>query len=645
MVAAAGVAAAAAVRSPLRRADALRIRRIGRSGESSPRPGSPKRRRREGGRCSVSGIAGIFHYDGRPATASELRALTNASKHRAIDGEDSWVCGSFGVAHQHARNTPESLHERQPLVSAAETVVCIDGRLDDREELPRPRSGASTGASDAELVLSTYERDGDRFASHLNGDFAVAVFDARRHQLLLARDVMAARPLYYCPIAGTVLFASEIKSLLAHPQVAARPDEDAIAQLMLDDWSDVHRTCFHGIFSVPPGAMAIVTRDGAVLREHWTFDPGRSVRYRSFAEYVEAFRELFERSVKRRLRSTHPIAVSVSGGVDSSAIFCQAAVLARRGAVSAPLQGITMTFPEGSSADEQQFIDDIESSCGVTVARVGASEVAAEIDCHAVVDRFEMPGMLGHSHRAVLERARAAGCRTMLDGFFGDQMLFTRAGYLVDLARKGRWLHVGDWRGRTSMYPSWFTGRLRQRALARHTRPIDYRASPVTYHAQELHGHVTAGHYLSQLHRQISAGQMYGVDVCYPFRDRDLVAFLMAIPGEIVNWRGVPKGLMREALKGVLAERIRTRQWKADLTRVGNQAAARGHETIARLLTRDCLSARLGFVDGVILEQSIAALAVSIAEDETATTRWQLEDAIGLEVWLQRFFGDRAANI
>jgi len=637
----------------------------------------------------VSGIAGIFHYDGRPATASELRALTNASKHRAIDGEDSWVCGSFGVAHQHARNTPESLHERQPLVSAAETVVCIDGRLDDREELPRPRSGASTGASDAELVLSTYERDGDRFASHLNGDFAVAVFDARRHQLLLARDVMAARPLYYCPIAGTVLFASEIKSLLAHPQVAARPDEDAIAQLMLDDWSDVHRTCFHGIFSVPPGAMAIVTRDGAVLREHWTFDPGRSVRYRSFAEYVEAFRELFERSVKRRLRSTHPIAVSVSGGVDSSAIFCQAAVLARRGAVSAPLQGITMTFPEGSSADEQQFIDDIESSCGVTVARVGASEVAAEIDCHAVVDRFEMPGMLGHSHRAVLERARAAGCRTMLDGFFGDQMLFTRAGYLVDLARKGRWLkvrgdlrefarwmtdadpayfrrefrrafvrslpprwlfralkrHVGDWRGRTSMYPSWFTGRLRQRALARHTRPIDYRASPVTYHAQELHGHVTAGHYLSQLHRQISAGQMYGVDVCYPFRDRDLVAFLMAIPGEIVNWRGVPKGLMREALKGVLAERIRTRRWKADLTRVGNQAAARGHETIARLLTRDCLSARLGFVDGVILEQSIAALAVSIAEDETATTRWQLEDAIGLEVWLQRFFGDRAANI
>lgn len=637
----------------------------------------------------MSGIAGIFHYDGRPAAASELRALTIASKHRAIDGEDSWICGSFAVAHQHNRSTPESLHERQPLVSAAETVVCIDGRLDDREELTRPTSGPSTGTSDAELVLSAYERNGDRFASHLNGDFAVAVFDARRLRLLLARDVMAARPLYYCPIAGTVLFASEIKSLLAHPRVAARPDEDAIAQLMLDDWSDVHRTCFHGIFSVPPGAMAVVTRDGVVLRELWAFDPARSVRYRSLAEYVEAFRELFERSMKRRLRSARPIAVSVSGGVDSSAIFCQAAVLARRGEVSAPLLGVTMTFPEGSGADEQEFIDDIESSYGVTVARVGAPEAAAEIDGRAVVDRFEMPGTLGRSHRAVLERARAAGCRTMLDGFFGDQMLFTRGGYLVDLARKGRWLkvrgdlrefarwmtdadpayfrhefrrafvrslpprwlfrllkrHVGDWRGRTPMYPSWFTGRLRRLAVARHTRPINYRASPATYHAQELYGHVTAGHYLSQLHRQIGAGQMHGIDVCYPFRDRDLVAFLMAIPGEIVNWRGVPKGLIREALKGVLPERIRTRRWKADLTKVGNQAAACGRDAIVRLLTRDCLSARLGFVDGVVLEQSMAALALSVGEDDTATTRWQIEDAVALEIWLQRFVGDQAANV
>jgi asparagine synthase (glutamine-hydrolysing) len=348
-----------------------------------------------------------------------------------------------------------------------------------------------------------------------------------------------------------------------------------------------------------------------------------------------------------------------------------------------------MTFPEGTRADEQQFIDDIESSYEVTVARVRASEIAAEVGHRAVVDHLEMPGVLGNSHRAALERARAAGCRTMLDGFFGDQMLFTRGGYLVDLARTGRWVkvrgdlrefarwmtdadpayfrqefrrafvrslpprwlfrtlkrHIGDWRGATLIYPNWLTQRLLRRGVARHTRPIDYRAAPATYHAQELYGHATAGHYLSQLQRHIGAGVMHGVDVCYPFRDRDLVAFLMAIPGEIVNWNGIPKGLMREALNGVLPERIRTRRWKADLTAVGNQAAVRELEGIARLLTRDCLSARAGFVDGGVLERSIAGLTKRIADDETAVARWQLDAVAGLELWLRRFFESPAAGV
>ena len=635
----------------------------------------------------MSGIVGVFHHDGRPVDASEIGILSAASRHRALDGEDVWIHGSFGVAHQHARNTPESLTERQPLVSPAHTVVCIDGRLDNRDELAPSHPKNDEHASDAALVLAAYDRYGERFASHLNGDFAVAIFDAGCQQLLLARDVMAARPLYYCPIPGTVLFASEIKSILAHPRVTAAPDVDSIAELMFDDWADAERTCFSGVFSVPPGSMAVVTSGGVVIREHWAFDPAKRVRRRSFGEYVEAFRELFEQSVRRRLRSSRPVAVAVSGGVDSSAIFCQASIVARRSG-AAPPRGITMIFPAGSGADEQEFVEDIESAYGTTIARVSGSNDHA-VDAQAVVGHLEMPGTLGSSHNAVLEGARAEGCRVMLDGFFGDQMLFTRGGYLVDLARTGRWIkvhrdlrqfaawmtdadpgyfrqdfrralvrslpprwlfrmlkrHVGDWRGRTSMYPTWFTDRLRERAFARHTRPIDYSAPPATHHAQELFGHATAGHYLSQVQRQIGAGLMHGVDVCYPFRDRDLVAFLMAIPGEIVNWNGVPKGLMREALKGVLPERIRTRRWKADLTEVGNQAAVRELDAIARLLTRDCLSARAGFVDGNVLERSIAGVTKRIADDETAVERWQLAAVVGLEMWLRRFFESPVAGV
>src|SRR6185295_20280263 len=95
---------------------------------------------------------------------------------------------------------------------------------------------------------------------------------------------------------------------------------------------------------------------------------------------------------------------------------------------------------------------------------------------------------------------------------------------------------------------------LRARALARASARFDGRRRFATEHGEQYYRHTTAGHYSNSVRCERSAGEMHGVDVRYPFRDRDLVAFLMAIPGEIVNWQGVPKGLLRQALTGVLPD-------------------------------------------------------------------------------------------
>jgi len=131
---------------------------------------------------------------------------------------------------------------------------------------------------------------------------------------------------------------------------------------------------------------------------------------------------------------------------------------------------------------------------------------------------------------------------------------------------------------------------------------------------------------------------MFGVDVAYPFRDRDLVAFLMAIPGEIVNWQGVPKGLLREALKGVLPEAIRERRWKADFTAVENRAVRDGHADLARVVA-ERRAVRAGFVDGAVLDRSLHAFA-TIGDDDGAAPGWRLTDVVGLELWLRNFFPD-----
>src|SRR6185436_19635216 len=145
-----------------------------------------------------------------------------------------------------------------------------------------------------------------------------------------------------------------------------------------------------------------------------------------------------------------------------------------------------------------------------------------------------------------------------------------------------RWLfRVGKrLRGRAvakTRYPRWFREPFRARALAlQAARPIRP-DQVVSRHAAQYYRHVTAGHYVNVIRRQKAAGQMRGMDVAYPFRDRDLVAFLMAIPGDIVNWRGVPKGLLRQSLTGILPDAIRDRRWKADGTPMSNDAARRDH--------------------------------------------------------------------
>src|SRR5712671_4039975 len=125
----------------------------------------------------MSGIVGLFNLDGRPVEPSELKRLAAASRHRAVDGEDFWIGSAVGIGHQHFRVTPESLGECQPLVSPSGTVVVFDGRLDNRQEIIEAcavSASASADAPDAALALAAYERFGEGFAVHLNGDFALA---------------------------------------------------------------------------------------------------------------------------------------------------------------------------------------------------------------------------------------------------------------------------------------------------------------------------------------------------------------------------------------------------------------------------------------------------------------------------------------
>jgi asparagine synthase (glutamine-hydrolysing) len=141
-----------------------------------------------------------------------------------------------------------------------------------------------------------------------------------------------------------------------------------------------------------------------------------------------------------------------------------------------------------------------------------------------------------------------------------------------------------------------------------------------------------------RVHGNAAVSALHGLELAQPFRDRDLVAFLMAIPGEIVNHDGVPKGLLRASLKGTLPESIRLRRWKADFTALNNSAMLSEFGRVRELLGVDCASVRAGLVEPGILQQELTRTEQELQRTETATAGWHLQDVVGLELWLRTFF-------
>lgn len=643
----------------------------------------------------MSGIIGIWNLDERPVEGGVFAGMSATLAHRGPDGEARWIEGPIGLACQLLRVTPEAATETQPLVHSSGAVIVFDGRLDNREELLaslRRSPGVSGDSPDPALVLAAYEIFGKRFPERLNGDFALGLFDPNRRRLLLARDAIGIRPLYYCRVRDTFLFASEIKALLAHPQVSVRPHDDVLAALLARVTAPDNQglTFFEGVSSLPPAHMAILTPEGFVTRRYWDFDPTRRTRFRTFQEYAEAFRHYFEQAVRRRLRSAYPVAVSVSGGLDSSAIFCLTETLRQRAPDRySPLLGISYTSTDGSPSDENAFVMEIERAYGVTIERVPMS-VGFLDGSRETVRHVEIPFLdeQGNNTQTFLKITRSLGARVLLTGHWGDQMLFDQA-YLVDLFRHlawgeisthlkefGRWYteegpnvsryfkrcflldlikyHVPDFlipllRRLRSMAVRdapdrlWYAEAFRSRIRCCTSKQTLVRGSFATVHARSLYQEARSQHHVLCMEWNNKMAAMYGMDMAFPFLDRELVAFLMGIPGEMQTWKGVPKALLREAMRGILPDAIVRRTSKGDFTHVVNEAMEQEYPRLVHCLEEGMMAVRMGYVREEMIWEELARLKGRIRGPDCGVT-WSLSDLLGIELWFQVFFGDKPAH-
>ena len=303
----------------------------------------------------MCGIAGYAALDARRALdADAVSGMLRCVAHRGPD--DEGVYTERGVVLGHRRlSIIDVAGGHQPLSGARDTtaIVCNGEIYNYREvrALLEARGHRLRTASDTEVAAHAYDAWGSDFLDRLDGMFAIALWDGAERRLVLARDRMGEKPLYWTIADGLLLFASELSAILAHPAVEPDIDTRALSAYLGLEYVPAPHTIVRGVQKLEPGTMLILQDGDIAISRYWTLDPRQDVRRRPYGEAVLELRQRLENAVRSRLVSDVPLGIFLSGGIDSSTV---AALAARAGA----LETFAIGFDE-PSFDESRWARDV----------------------------------------------------------------------------------------------------------------------------------------------------------------------------------------------------------------------------------------------------------------------------------------------
>jgi asparagine synthase (glutamine-hydrolysing) len=583
----------------------------------------------------MSGIAGIIRFDGAPVEAEQIKNMTAAMSYRGPDGINHWVRGSIALGQCMLRTTPESLEETQPLTNEDKSLVLtMDGRVDNWEDLRTDllaRGVALRNRSDAELVLRAYEVWGRDCVQHIDGDFALVIWDHRTGEAFCARDRMGNKPFHYYWDGKALVFASEVHPILAMPSVRNVLNEGMLAEIIADEWYSRDETLWAGIMRLVAAHTMTVTSRGPITDQYWAPDLWADLPCRTEEDYYEHYRELFFDAVRRLSRSHKSVGYEVSGGLDSSAVFCAAVALRNLDRLPAPgIEGYTIAFTDYAEANEISYARAVAEH-----VRVPIQEMAPDIKDFSWfvkrADRYnEFPGYpAGSAQTSLYEQAATQGVRVILTGSGGDHFLQgSRAYYAQELALR-QWqnlfecfaadakafgaAHAGWWLIRHGMLPLlpkslktalrevthyfedkpirsgyWLAPQMRDRLQGRRQR-----SNPVYGNAVRHRGQL---YLLQALYYPFDAwgrelGERlcasFGIECRHPYVSANFVQFAFATP-ERLRLRGArDKYIHTQALRAILPPVIRERRIKADFAGLFSERIHTLNQEFTEFLPRD----------------------------------------------------------
>ncbi|MEV7211770.1 asparagine synthase (glutamine-hydrolyzing) [Kitasatospora cineracea] len=541
----------------------------------------------------MCGITGWVSFDRDLSTEhATLAAMTATMACRGPDAAGVWLGTHVGLGHRRLA-VIDLDGGRQPMTAEHDgrtvLVTTYSGEIYNYRELRaelKARGHAFRTASDTEVALHAYLEWGEAFTEHLNGMYAFALWDPRSEELLLVRDRMGIKPLYYWPTPDGVLFGSEPKAILAHPEARAVVDAEGLAEVLSFTKTPGHAV-YRGMRELKPGHTLRVRREGLAERRYWALESHEHTD--DLPTTIATVRELLDDIVARQLIADVPLCTLLSGGLDSSVITA----LAAHGLAAAG-QGPVRSFSVDFTGQAENFVpDELRATLDGPYAHALAEHVGSAhrdivLDTadlmerrhrDAVLTARDLPLGLGEGDtslyllfKAIREQSTVALSGESADEVFGGYLWFHDP---AAVAHDGfPWMYAftkGFGGGAATLNPQ---SLLAPDLLAKLDLPgyRDTRYREALADVPRLAGesaHERRMREISHLHltrfvqilldRKDRASMAVGLEVRVPFCDHRLVQYVFNTPWAMKNFDGREKSLLRAAARDVLPDAVAQR--------------------------------------------------------------------------------------
>lgn len=613
---------------------------------------------------------GRWNLDGRPCPADYIDKVSTTLSPYGPDREGSYTKDGVTMLYRAFHTTKESHYETQPEVTPFGAVITWDGRLDNRSELiTELRNGLTISSTDIAIVATAYQKWGGECFSKLIGDWALSIWNPLQRSLILARDFVGIRRLYYYFNEKQITWCTILDPLVQFGGNKFEICEAYVASWLINRFPAPQVTPYVGVQAVPPSCFVLLRpgRHGAMhtVTRYWDFNPDNRIRYRTEAEYQEHFRSVFGRAVQRCLRSDRPVLAELSGGMDSSSIVCMADMIIGVGA-----QRNTRGLPAGippvecprldtiswygdlherleSDTNDFTWISKVEQKRGREGFHInsGKFEPLKTGALERLISSFDSGGFactpnpktLSRLYRLYAAHMASGGYRITISGVGGDratgkeptplpdlQNLLARGRFIAFIRRLNAWASKIEKSRRSLLWETireflpqkdhaanlldglWFRSEFNRR----NHESLCVRPKRVKF-LGPLPGFQHNLHDLDD-ERRLAASWDPTPNLVrekrYPFLDRDFLSFMYAVPREQVVREGQRRFLMKQALVGIVPDEVLYREQKAIVPPQSEieQDKNRAVETFASVeIGQHLVGSWLGIIDPVRFSEAL----------------------------------------